>query len=150
GDSELTYRELDARADQFAAALVGWDVGPESVVAVVMHRSVDLIAALLGVVKAGGAYLPIDPDYPAERIAFMLADSGAVGVVTSRPCAPTTDLPLLHAEELAAGHFTPRPVSPAHPAYVIYTSGSTGTPKGVVVTHRGLESLIAGQGMRFA
>jgi amino acid adenylation domain-containing protein len=104
----------------------------------------------LGISKAGGAYLPIDPEYPAERIAFMLADSGAVGVVTSTASEPMTTLPLLRAEALVDGDFTPRPVLPAHPAYVIYTSGSTGTPKGVVVTHVGLESLIAAQGDRFA
>ncbi|GAB7187025.1 peptide synthase [Kitasatospora sp. Ki12] len=161
-DVELSYGELDARANRLARWLVSRGVGPESLVAVSLERGADLMVALLAVVKAGGAYLPLDPEYPAERIAYMLADSGAVTVLASSATAvglpPQSDVvrvvllddPAMVAD-LAA--LSPAALSDAdrlaplrlqHPAYVIYTSGSTGRPKGVAVSHAGVASLIEG------
>ncbi|MBP0455848.1 amino acid adenylation domain-containing protein, partial [Kitasatospora sp. RG8] len=107
GETELTYAELDARADRVALRLADRGVGPDAVVAVVLERGIDLVAALLGVLKAGGAYLPIDPQSPAERIAFTLADAGAAVVVTSSACVPALpariSAPLLVLDGAAAG-----------------------------------------------
>ncbi|MFG2956783.1 amino acid adenylation domain-containing protein [Streptomyces sp. NPDC048291] len=159
--AEISYAELDARANRLARHLVGQGVGPECVVAVVMDRGVDVVTALLGIVKAGAAYLPVDPQQPPERLGFMLADSGADCVVASRSVedvlsGPVCDVPLLFVDDPATAAYlarlpgTPSPlqdgsvrVSPDHPAYVIYTSGSTGRPKGVVVTHRNVVRLFA-------
>ncbi|WP_341849581.1 amino acid adenylation domain-containing protein, partial [Actinomadura rifamycini] len=125
-DATWTYAELERRANRWAHDLIGRGVGPESRVGVVTERSADMVAMLLGVLKAGGAYLPLDPDLPAERERRMLV--GAAPVLTLRPgMAPAAGAP----DTRPAGV----PLRPAHPAYVIYTSGSTGTPKGVVVTH---------------
>ena len=133
GARQLTYGELDERADRLAAKLRTHGVQPDDVVAVHLPRSVDMLVALLAVWKAGAAYLPIDPDYPAERVRFMLQDSGARVVVL-------TEQHFLHLEE------EPLPVSrtssPEGLAYLIYTSGSTGAPKGVPITHRSLFNLI--------
>ncbi|MEJ8655376.1 amino acid adenylation domain-containing protein [Streptomyces sp. MS1.AVA.4] len=121
----ITYAELDARVEELARVLAGMGVGPEDTVAVALPRSADLVVALLAVHRAGAAYLPLDPQYPAERTAFMLADAGPVCVIRDR-------LPEGVPGEL------PRSYDPAHPAYVIYTSGSTGRPKGVVVPQSGI------------
>ncbi|MGI5521524.1 amino acid adenylation domain-containing protein [Micromonospora sp. CA-259024] len=129
----LSYGELDARANGLAWWLVGRGVGPESVVAVDLPRSVDLVVALLGVLKAGGAYLPIDGGYPVERVAFMVADAAPQVVVTAEVMA------LVNGVDVGPRRF----VRSDHPAYVIFTSGSTGRPKGVVVTHRGLVNYVA-------
>ncbi|MGW0886440.1 non-ribosomal peptide synthetase, partial [Streptomyces sp. NPDC002671] len=155
---EVSYAELDARANRLARLLVGQGVGPESVVGVCLQRGVDVVVALLAVLKAGGAYLPIDPAYPAERVEFMLADAGALCVVTSRgllgvlpegAVQVVLDEPSVVAE---LGVLGDSPLSDverggvllaAHVAYVIYTSGSTGRPKGVVVTHANVARLFA-------
>ncbi|MEV4715547.1 amino acid adenylation domain-containing protein, partial [Micromonospora sp. NPDC049374] len=138
---ELSYRELDAAANRVARHLAAQGVRAESVVAVVMDRGVDLVTALLGVWKAGGAYLPIDPKAPARRIEFMLSDSGAQHVLTSTEGDWT--VPATVVSELGDVDDSPVPVrlSAAGAAYVIYTSGSTGTPKGVVVSHAGAVNL---------
>ncbi|MDX3381008.1 non-ribosomal peptide synthase/polyketide synthase [Streptomyces niveiscabiei] len=141
GERELSYAELDARANRFAHHLIQQGVGPEDLVALKLPRSVELVIGILGVLKAGAAYLPVDPAYPEARIAFMLDDARPAVVVDS-PEAVT-----------ATGHPDTTPpirVLPQHPAYVIYTSGSTGRPKGVVVSHAGLAHLVAGQVERFA
>ncbi|MFE7796363.1 amino acid adenylation domain-containing protein [Nocardia sp. NPDC057440] len=152
----VSYRELDKYSSRLARVLIDRGVGPESLVALAFSRSYDMVAMVWAVAKAGGAYLPIDPTYPEERIRHMVTDSGAIVGVTAAA----------HAEELpgrgwlvlddpgtqavvtayAADPVTDRdrltPLRPQHPAYVIYTSGSTGIPKGVTVTHAGLGGLI--------
>ncbi|WP_312877594.1 non-ribosomal peptide synthetase [Lentzea indica] len=121
--ASLTYAELDARANRLAHHLIGLGAGPERYVALLLPRSLEMIVAILGVLKSGAAYLPIDPDYPEDRINAMLADTGPVTVLSSVDCA---DLPVTSPEVALA---------PDNPAYVIYTSGSTGRPKGVVIPH---------------
>jgi amino acid adenylation domain-containing protein len=145
----LTYAELDAAANQIARTLRAHGAGTGSVVAVVAERSLELLPGLLGVLKAGAAYLPIDPDYPADRVAFMLSDAAPAVVLTQRrirPALPPTSVTILDLDDPAAwaeggdtGDGSPLPdVQPGDVAYVIYTSGSTGRPKGVPNTHRGI------------
>ena len=139
GADALSYAELEARANRLARLLIARGVGPEHLVALVMPRSVDLVVALLAVLKAGGAYLPIDPAYPADRIAFMIEDAGPTMVLTSVDLAELAEFDatgITDAERIA-------PIRPEHPAFVIYTSGSTGRPKGVVTTRHGVENLLA-------
>ncbi|MGW2248538.1 amino acid adenylation domain-containing protein, partial [Streptomyces hirsutus] len=137
GDVELTYRQVDVRANRFAHALRARGVGPEQVVAVALPRSVESVVAVLGTLKAGAAYLPVDPAYPAARIAFMLDDARPTVVV---------DDPALVAGAAGLPETDPGvAVDARHPAYVIYTSGSTGRPKGVVVSHAGVSGLVAAQ-----
>nr|WP_221382833.1 non-ribosomal peptide synthetase [Actinoplanes polyasparticus] len=153
---ELTYAQLDARANRLAWLLRGHGVGAESVVAVVMDRGPDFVAALLGVLKAGAAYLPIDPAYPVERIAFMLADSRAAVVLGGADVLddlPVGRVPMVAVDDPAvAAQPETAPSTRLDPeglAYVIYTSGSTGTPKGVALTHAGAVNLAAAQIERF-
>jgi len=140
----LSYGELDARAGRLARRLVAAGAGPERVVAVAVRRSVDLVVAMLAVVRSGAAYLPLDPAYPAARTAFMLADAAPVAMVVDGAGSPSgaDGVPLLTVadEEPPAGGPLPD-VDPATPAYVIYTSGSTGVPKGVVVPHAAVAAL---------
>ncbi|WP_026869105.1 non-ribosomal peptide synthetase [Inquilinus limosus] len=144
--TELSYAELDARANRLARLLAARGAGPERIVAVALPRSVELVVGLLAILKTGAAYLPIDPDYPQDRIAFMLGDARPVTVVTSRDSAwvvpDDADRLVLDAAETEAELAAADPTSleagglePLHPAYVIYTSGSTGRPKGVAVPH---------------
>ncbi|MFJ3928566.1 amino acid adenylation domain-containing protein, partial [Streptomyces sp. NPDC090022] len=151
---EVSYAELDARANRLARLLTGKGVGPESVVAVCLERGVDLMVALLAVAKAGGAYMPIDPAYPVDRITYMLDDAKPVVVLASSGTASVVpgsavlvDAPETVAEPALAENGTPPgpAASREHAAYVIYTSGSTGRPKGVLVSHAGVASLVAGQ-----
>ncbi|MEO3808651.1 non-ribosomal peptide synthase/polyketide synthase [Sphaerisporangium sp. B11E5] len=156
----LTYAELDARANRLAHWLIRRGVGPEDLVGVAMERSADLIAVLLGVLKSGAAYVPIDPDYPADRIAAMLTDAAPALVVCTRASAPVIEVaggaerhvwddPVVAAELALCPADAPAdagrvaPLRPEHPAYVIYTSGSTGRPKGVAVPHRGVANYVA-------
>ncbi|MEV6645772.1 amino acid adenylation domain-containing protein [Amycolatopsis sp. NPDC051371] len=153
-DEELTYAELDARANRLAHVLIGRGAGPERVVALAVPRSVDMIVAELAVLKAGAAYLPLDPDYPAERIAFMVTDARPVCVLTTAELADHFESAVLLDElelALAAAPDTDptAAIVPANAAYVIYTSGSTGRPKGVVVSHAGVAKLVATQSERF-
>ncbi|MCW2935966.1 MAG: hypothetical protein JWM19_6928, partial [Actinomycetia bacterium] len=158
GGVSWSYAELDARSSRLARYLIGLGAGPEGLVAVAVPRSLEMAVAVLAVAKAGAAYLPIDPAYPADRIGFMLTDAapgllisdrvtsarlpavagvavvsvddpGVAAAVAVQPGGPVTDEDRVAALRLA------------HPAYVIYTSGSTGRPKGVVVSHRGVASL---------
>ncbi|MFI9453762.1 non-ribosomal peptide synthase/polyketide synthase [Amycolatopsis sp. NPDC052450] len=153
GEVFLTFTELNERANRLARALVAHGVGPEDFVALALPRSADVLLAILAVHKAGAAYLPLDPDYPVERLAAMLADARPKVVLTEpelleslpRTEIETLALCALVTEDRQAHDLTDRdrvrPLSPEHPAYVIYTSGSTGTPKGVVVPHRGVVNL---------
>ncbi|MEA2566237.1 MAG: hypothetical protein QOD49_1414, partial [Actinomycetota bacterium] len=167
GEVQLSYAEVDRAANALAHLLVHAGAGPERIVALALPRSVDIVVAELAVAKAGAAYLPIDPDYPAERIAFMLGDAGPVMVVTTAETAPRVpevtgvgvvvlDDPETAAAIAAMPTHAPtdaerrEPLALAHPAYVIYTSGSTGRPKGVVVTHGGLANFSAAEIHHFA
>ncbi|MGY4929166.1 amino acid adenylation domain-containing protein, partial [Streptomyces sp. 900105755] len=156
GDVRLSYAELNARANRLARALVARGAGPEQIVAVVLERSTELIIALLAVLKTGAAYLPVDPGYPSERIAFMLADADPACTLTTAdlstrlPAVGRTPLLLdeLPADAgLAQGNLRQSertmPARVQHPAYVIYTSGSTGTPKGVAVPNAGIVNRLA-------
>ena len=146
---ELSYDELNRRANRLAHHLAGRGVGPEVPVGICLERGLDFVVAMLAVLKAGGAYLPLDPGYPAERLAFMLEDTGAPLVVTTSALAAHVETPvvLLDADrdalDASAGADLGRAVSPDDLAYVIYTSGSTGAPKGVAVTHGSLVNLVA-------
>src|SRR5207302_10641483 len=157
GETTLSYAELNAAANALAHELIGRGVGPESLVALALPRCPELVISILGVLKAGGAYLPVDPAYPAGRIASMLDDAApALVLATSatRACLPADAPVLVLDDEATAAGLQARPesdptdadrcvaLSGAHPAYVIYTSGSTGTPKGVVVSHGGAASLL--------
>ncbi|MFB7270063.1 amino acid adenylation domain-containing protein [Streptomyces sp. NPDC056244] len=150
GDERLTYAELDARAESLARRLRALGAAPDRIVGVAVPRSAELMVALLGVLKSGAAYLPVDLDYPADRVAHMLADSGARTVVTVADSAvrlPRTDgltvlvldAPYDESPDAAPG----AAAGPDDPAYLIYTSGSTGRPKGVVVTHRAVRNRLA-------
>ncbi|GAA2264965.1 hypothetical protein GCM10010415_31290 [Streptomyces atrovirens] len=145
-DRTLTYAELDARANRLAWHLQSLGAGPGAVVAVSVPRSVELVVALLAVLKAGAAYLPLDPDYPAPRLAYMLRDAAPVCAVTDRagrlPDVTGTRVVALDELDVSGwpGTVPARALTPAHPAYVIYTSGSTGRPKGVVVPHRAIDN----------
>jgi amino acid adenylation domain-containing protein len=143
----LTYDELNGRANKLARYLQALGVGPESVVGVCVERSAEMIVALLGVLKAGGAYLPLDPASPAERLDFMLEDARAAVVLTQQRLADS--LPARAARVVCldtdwaqiAEHSDARVAAGASPdnlAYAIYTSGSTGQPKGVMIAHRGV------------
>lgn len=135
GDRELGYGELDREADRVAHRLRAAGAGPETVVAVLLPRSPELIVSLLGVLKAGAAYLPLSVDDPAERTEFMIADSGALTVIDEAWLRDATAEPPQAAPGPAA--------APENLAYVIYTSGSTGRPKGVQVEHRQLMAYLS-------
>ena len=161
-DTQLTYAELNKRANRLARLLVARGVGPESLVGVALPRSPALVIALLAVLKAGGAYLPIDPDYPTNRITYMLNDAQPTALITQHsatgfeslptqqiPALITLDTPETQSQTTALDETdltdTDRiaPLLPDHPAYVIYTSGSSGHPKGVTIAHRNVVRLFA-------
>ncbi|WP_275127684.1 non-ribosomal peptide synthetase [Streptomyces monomycini] len=158
-NGELTYAELNERANRLARLLLKRGAGPERLVAVALPRSADLVVALLAAVKTGAGYLPVDPGHPAERIALMLRDADPVCLVTTGEPAGGTpygadgvrvvrldgDATVRALADGPGGDLTDAEragrLDPAHPAYVIYTSGSTGTPKGVSVPHRNVVRL---------
>lgn len=141
----LTYRELDLRANQLAQHLVGLGVGPDTLVALYLERSLDMVVAILGVLKAGGAYLPLDMAYPKERLTFMLEDAQPPVLVTQQqlvdalPATPGLQTIVIDRDweqiRQQPGIAPMSDVRPEHLAYVIYTSGSTGKPKGCMITH---------------
>ncbi|RZU76658.1 amino acid adenylation domain-containing protein [Micromonospora kangleipakensis] len=142
----VSYAELNTMANRIAHRLLRAGVGPETLVGVCAERSVELVAGLLGVLKAGGAYLPLDPEYPADRLAFMVSDAAAPVVLLQdrlRGVLPDTDATVLaldhESEWRGESGDDPSPTATAgNVAYVIYTSGSTGRPKGVANAHRGI------------
>jgi amino acid adenylation domain-containing protein len=158
GDVTLTYAELNAAANRLARTLVERGAGPESLVALALPRGADLVVAILAVLKAGAGYLPVDTAYPAERIAFMLADATPALVLAEEATATPDGVPRLtlpaetsdvdsdftddFTDDLTDADRT-APRRGAHPAYVIYTSGSTGRPKGVVVEHGAVNAYLA-------
>ncbi len=165
GDLQVTYAELNARANQVARHLQQRGVRAETLVGLCMERSVEMIVGLLGILKAGGAYVPLDPSYPPERLAFMLANAQASALLTQASLSqqhasifqhnsPPLQIILLDAnwsqiaQESAAN--LESAIQPDNLAYTIYTSGSTGRPKGVMVTHRGLGNLARAQIAAFA
>ncbi|WP_411550481.1 amino acid adenylation domain-containing protein, partial [Nocardia jinanensis] len=155
----LTYAELDRRANILARRLIAAGAGPESLVAVLLPRSLDLVVALLAVIKSGAGYVPVDPDSPAERIAYVLADARPEAVV--RDATVTADLPRDLPQVMvdgSGGDISDAPITdddrlaplrPDNTAYVIYTSGSTGRPKGVAVAHRNVVRLFANTDREF-
>jgi amino acid adenylation domain-containing protein len=153
GDEPLTYAALNARANRVAHHLRRLGVGAETRVGICLERSPELVAGILGILKAGGAYVPLDPAWPAERLAFMLADSGASVLITSEatadvlPAMPDVRVVRVDADAAAiAGESAENPESGARPenlAYLIYTSGSTGRPKGVAIQHGSAAALLA-------
>ncbi|MFD0000109.1 amino acid adenylation domain-containing protein [Nocardia sp. NPDC127526] len=162
--TQISYDALDRWTNRLARVLIGYGVGPETLVAMGIPRSAESVAVMLAIAKAGAAFVPIDPTYPEQRISHMLLDSGAaVGITLSahrermpdganwtvldapsfrRRVLTTSDAPITDAERIA-------PLRMDNPAYVIYTSGSTGIPKGVVVTHGGLSNFAAETAQRF-
>ncbi|HET9380917.1 MAG TPA: amino acid adenylation domain-containing protein, partial [Streptomyces sp.] len=157
GGQVLTYAEVNERANRLARLLMSRGTGPERIVGLALPRSAELVVGLLAVLKSGAGYLPLDPEYPAERLAFMLADAApdvvltTTGVAGRLPAAPTLALddPGVVAELAAQDTANPRdeertgPLRPQHPAYLIYTSGSTGRPKGVVMPSGALVNLMS-------
>ncbi len=140
--SSLSYSELNRRANGLAHKLLESGHGPGARVALFIDRTVDFAVGLLGILKAGCAYVPVDPNYPAERIALLLSDSAPGAIVTTRRQkmgSATSALPILYADEVITAELAPDVSATLDDAaYVIYTSGSTGRPKGVVVSHRSL------------
>ncbi|WP_031286052.1 non-ribosomal peptide synthetase, partial [Pseudomonas chlororaphis] len=148
GEQRLTYRQLNQHANQLAWHLLAQGVQPDDRVAICVRRGPQMLIGLLAILKAGAAYVPIDPAYPVERIAYLLQDSAPVAVLAQQQTRGLLgdSLPLI---DLAATDWQYRPVTnpypaltAAHLAYVIYTSGSTGLPKGVMVEHHSLENLV--------
>jgi amino acid adenylation domain-containing protein len=157
-DSAITYGELDRRANQLANYLRRLGAGPEVVIGLYMERSIQAIVGLLGILKAGAAYLPIDPGYPATRLELILKETRVSLVVSIRSLAATLPagsarLLCLDADWQEIARESEEPpesgVVPENLAYVVYTSGSTGQPKGVMVPHTGLLNLIRAQGKEF-
>ncbi|WP_203874212.1 non-ribosomal peptide synthetase, partial [Planobispora takensis] len=136
--SELSYAELDARAGRLARLLSAHGAGPERVVGLMLPRSPELLVAMYAVIKAGAAYLPIDPDLPAERVEAMLRDARPVLVIDPAWLAAAQDSGFSGEDSGFSGEKPVVRPAPDNPAYVIYTSGSTGRPKGVVVSHRAI------------
>ncbi|PJH91739.1 non-ribosomal peptide synthetase DhbF [Bacillus sp. SN1] len=159
-DQSLSYAELNERANRLARMLISEGVGPEQFVALALPRSLEMAVGLLAVLKAGAAYLPLDPDYPADRIAFMLEDAQPAFIMTNTKAAehipPAENVPKIVLDDPKLSeklntyptenpNNTDRiqPLSPLNTAYVIYTSGSTGVPKGVMIPHQNVTRLFA-------
>jgi amino acid adenylation domain-containing protein len=151
-DERLTYRELNRRADQLAHHLRALGAGPETLIGICMERAPEMMVGLIGILKAGAGYLPLDPSYPAERLAYMLEDartpvvlaqrriSDKVSGHTAKVICVDEDWPEIERE---SGENLENGPEPDHLAYVIYTSGSTGKPKGVMIHHRGLANYLS-------
>ena len=159
GEQRLSYRELNARANQVAHGLLRSGAGPDLIVALYLERSVDLLVCLLGVLKAGAAYLPLDLDSPPERLRVMLADAAPAAVIAHAHLAPRLSAATARVLVVSDDHdtFASDPTTnpctvtqPSHLAYVIYTSGSSGTPKGVLIEHRSVVGMFRGAAELFS
>src|ERR1051326_314124 len=159
----MSYEELHEKANRLAHYLIDNGAGPESLIGICMERCPDMIIAMLAVLKAGAAYVPLDPRYPAERLLYIVREAAPFAILTtssSRSALPpklpdvivvdhiTVDLPSTLSNPTNDDRI--EPLFPEHPAYVIYTSGTTGKPKGIVVTHTGVAALVHTQQQRLA
>lgn len=151
GDQQITYAELNRRASLLASRLVKIGAAPEKIIAIVAQRSLNFIVAIFAVLKSGAAWLPVDPDTPAERIRYMIGQAGAVAVLAESGPNPRLQLeiPIINMDEANASqedangiNVESAPVLPEQLAYVIFTSGSTGRPKGVAIEHRQLTAYV--------
>ncbi|HJP72734.1 MAG TPA: amino acid adenylation domain-containing protein [Pseudonocardiaceae bacterium] len=155
GTESLTYRELADRTGILAGYLAGQGVGPDVLVGVCAERGIDLVVMLLGVLRAGGGYLPLDPGYPGERLAMMVADATPAVILTQQHLAqrlPEPGVPVLRVDADWPATPLPVPTAPTRPetvAYAIYTSGTTGRPKGVLVSHRAIVNRLAWMQSRY-
>jgi natural product biosynthesis luciferase-like monooxygenase protein len=154
-DQRLSYRDLDRRASALASRLIERGVRPGDIVGLCLERTPDLVACMLAIMKAGAAYLPLDPAYPQERILFMIEDSATRLIITSAPIAASLAIPKAKTFTLDAADAGAQPAAVAlsassaeSAAYVIYTSGSTGRPKGVVVSHGNVMNFFGGMERR--
>lgn len=152
GQTQFSYRELNARANQLARFLKRFGVGPDSLVGLCVDRSPEMVVGILGILKAGASYVPMDPSYPSERLSFMLQDANVFVLLTQASLLdslPSHNGPRLSLDsdwDIIAKEKTDNPrsrVTPGNLAYVIYTSGSTGQPKGVMIPHRGLVNYLS-------
>lgn len=156
-DQSLTYRELNARANQLAHYLIELGVSAEVLVGICVERSLEMVIGLLGVLKAGGAYVPLDPSYPVERLRFMVSDSGIQILLTERTMKEAwpqniTQVYISGQWQMIQMKSESNPVNRVKPenlAYVIYTSGSTGKPKGVIIEHQSLTNFLHAMNMTF-
>ncbi|MGD2092001.1 MAG: amino acid adenylation domain-containing protein, partial [Candidatus Aminicenantes bacterium] len=150
--TQLTYRQLNDGANRLACLLIGKGIRAGSIVGIMVERSVEMIVGIMGILKSGGAYLPIDPEHPEDRIDYMLKDSAANVLITTRVLAKESKkkMEIVYLDSHEVFNFHPstlppfRPSKPSNLAYVIYTSGSTGKPKGVVINHRSVINFIKG------
>jgi amino acid adenylation domain-containing protein len=154
GEQKLSYRELNRRVNRLAHHLRSSGVGPEMLVGISVERSIEMVVGILGILKAGGAFVPLDPAYPRDRLAFMIEDSGIEVLLTQEHLvehlpAFSGTIVYLDGSDKSYGTYPDDNLDsgavPQNAAYVIYTSGSTGTPKGVVIAHRGLCNLATAQ-----
>src|SRR5699024_4514637 len=158
-NEEMSYETLNQKANKLAHLLIEKGVGPEQFVALALPKSCDMVIGLLGILKAGAGYVPLDPNYPSERIAFMMSDAKPSLVITNEAYADklpeNDDIPYFvldakETKEILDGQNSAdptdmvrmRPLQPLHPAYIIYTSGSTGLPKGVIIPHQNVQRLL--------
>uniref|UniRef100_UPI003F606BA9 amino acid adenylation domain-containing protein n=1 Tax=Pseudomonas sp. LRF_L74 TaxID=3369422 RepID=UPI003F606BA9 len=144
-NQELTYQQLNGKANQLAHKLRQLGVGPDVLVGIAVERSLEMVVGLLGILKAGGAYVPLDPEYPADRLAYMMEDSGIALLLTEAHLQAQLPIPdhvhCLMLDEDLKGYSDTNPINLTQPdnlAYVMYTSGSTGRPKGVAISHDAL------------
>ncbi|WP_432409140.1 amino acid adenylation domain-containing protein [Wukongibacter sp. M2B1] len=153
-DREMTYRELDIKSNQLAKKLRDIGIVPGCIVGIMMTRTIEMLIAMLGVLKAGGAYLPIDPSLPIERIDFILGDSNATALLVNEYLVEditfTGEILEINDKKLSSidAPFVPNVNTPRDLAYLIYTSGSTGKPKGVMIEHRSVNNFIQGMGAK--
>jgi amino acid adenylation domain-containing protein len=161
GEESLTFEELNRRANQLARHLRGLGVGPEVPVGICAQRSLETVIALLGILKAGGVYVPLDPEYPQERLSYMLEDTGVSVLLTQQhlifdlpPYAAASEIVCLDSDWETISQESDENLSPfvtgANLAYIIYTSGSTGRPKGVCISHEAIASHLRIVGKKFA